>query len=87
MYPKVYQNISAKGNLVSGSKTFRYTFVPHDAGEYYIPAAKLTYYDDESMTYKTISTQDLRIIVKDSDSPSNNSEEKKSKVNGKTYKI
>lgn len=87
MYPKVYQNISAKGNLVSGSKTFRYTFVPHDAGEYYIPAAKLTYYDDESMTYKTISTQDLRIIVMDSDSPSNNSEEKKSKVNGKTYKI
>ncbi len=66
MYPKISQNVSAKGNLVSGSKTFKYTFIPHSSGEYYIPATKFTYFDDETMSYKTISTQDLRIEVKES---------------------
>lgn len=86
MYPKVSQSVSAKGNLVSGSKTFKYTFIPHAAGEYYVPGAKFTYYDDETMTYKTVSAQDLRIVVKESaNAPQQN--DNSAIKNAKTYKI
>ncbi len=39
-YPRVSQRISAKGNLVSGSKTFQFTLIPRSEGEYFIPGAQ-----------------------------------------------
>jgi len=87
-YPKVSQNISAKGNLVSGSKTFRFTLIPSSEGEYFIPGANFTYYDDESQTYKTISTQDFRIEVKPArTAPQQNDSQDDNKPQGKVYKI
>lgn len=86
MYPKVSQRTSAKGNLVSGSKSFKITIIPHTTGEFFIPASKFTYYDDEAMGYKTVTTQDFRITVKEGAAPSN-SKEKSPLDNAKTYKI
>jgi len=87
-YPKVSQNVGAKGNLVSGSKTFRFTLIPRSEGEYFIPGANFTYYDDEIQTYKTISTQDFRIEVKPGRSaPQQNDGQEDSKPKGKVYKI
>ena len=87
-YPKVSQSIGAKGNLVSGSKTFRFTLIPRSEGEYFIPGANFTYYDDEIQTYKTISTQDFRIEVKPGRlAPQQNDGQNDNKPKGKVYKI
>lgn len=86
-YPKVSQRIGAKGNLVSGSKTFKFTLIPRSEGEYFIPGASFTYYDDETETYKTITSQDFRLEVKPGRTPSHQDEEKSDKPKGKVYKI
>lgn len=86
-YPKVSQRIGAKGNLVSGSKTFKFTLIPRSEGEYFIPGASFTYYDDETETYKTITSQDFHIDVKPARTPFHQDEEKTDKPKGKVYKI
>lgn len=86
-YPKVSQHISAKGNLVSGSKTFKFTLIPRSEGEYFIPGANFTYYDDESQTYKTITSQDFRLDVKPARTQQPQDEGKSEKLKGKVYKI
>ena len=87
-YPKVTGNISAKGDIVSGSKTFKYTIIPRSEGTFRIPGASYQYYDYDTGSYKTITSQDYQIEVgpaREPTSPSDNSE-KKSKP-AKTYKI
>lgn len=88
-YPRVSQRIGAKGNLVSGSKTFQFTLIPRSEGEYFIPGATFTYYDDEMQTYKTITTQDFRLDVKPGSisTPKDEEENAPSKPKGKVYKI
>lgn len=87
--PKVISHISAKGDIVTGTKTFRYTIIPRVEGSYRIPSATLRYYDYESGNYKTITTQDLPLEVKaprsfeqPDDTPGS-----KPKSNVRTYKI
>ena len=88
-YPRVSQRISAKGNLVSGTKTFQFTLIPRSEGEYFIPGTTFTYYDDETQTYKSITTQDFRFDVKPARTPFHKDEEESSptKPKGKVYKI
>lgn len=86
-YPRVSQRISAKGNLVSGSKTFQFTLIPRSEGEYFIPGAQFIYYDDEMENYKTIISQDFRLDVKPGRQQSPKEEEKTDKPQGKVYKI
>ena len=88
-YPRVSQRIGAKGNLVSGSKTFQFTLIPRSEGEYFIPGATFTYYDDETQTYKTITTQDFRLDGKPGSisTPKDEEENAPSKPKGKVYKI
>jgi hypothetical protein len=86
-YPRVSQHISAKGNLVNGSKTFQFTLIPRSEGEYFIPGTQFIYYDDEMETYKTITSQDFRIEVKPARTPSPQEEQKSDKPQGKVYKI
>lgn len=88
-YPKVSQHVSAKGNLVSGSKTFKFTIIPQSEGEFYIPGIIFIYYDDELQTNKSIFTQGFRFEAKPALPNPKDSDERESsgKVKGKTYKI
>ena len=86
-YPKESQHISAKGNLVSGTKTFKFTLIPRSEGEYFIPGVKFTYYDDETQAYKTITSQDFRLDVKPGRTQTPQEDEKSDKPKGKLYKI
>lgn len=87
-YPRVSQRISAKGNLVSGSKTFQFTLIPRSEGEYFIPNVVFIYYDDEMQQNKSISTQDFRFEVKPAgNAPAHDEKESSSKPKGKVYKI
>lgn len=93
-YPRITGNISAKANMVSGSKTFRYTIIPRSEGTFHIPGATYTYYDYDSQSYRTLSAQDYQLEVTpgktstpshNGDSDNNSEEKKQTKV--KSYKI
>ncbi len=89
-FPKVTGSISAKGNIVTGSKTFKYTIIPRAEGTFLIPGATYTYYNYESDNYKTITSQDYQIEVtpgKPQPEPSEESDTPKKKTPAKTYKI
>lgn len=88
-YPRVISHISAQGDLVSGTKTFKYTIIPRVEGTYLIPGVTYTYYDYDSGSYKTLTTQDYQIEVKPSRKTETPQEdcEGKPKNNVKTYKI
>ncbi len=88
-YPRVSQHISAKGNLVTGTKTFQFTLIPRSEGEYYIPNGMFIYYDDEMQGTMAITTQDFHIDVKPArETPRNDDgDNSESKPKGKIYKI
>ena len=90
-YPRVSQRISAKGNLVNGTKTFQFTLIPRSEGEYFIPNILFKYYDDEKQSVMSITTQDFSIDVKPARTPfhkdEDNNETTTSKPKGKVYKI
>ncbi|MCR4965366.1 MAG: BatD family protein [Bacteroidales bacterium] len=86
-YPKVVNNITAKGDYITGTKTFQFTIIPHSEGTYYIPSASYYYYDYDTGSHKIITSQDYNIEV--TPGPARPSEDsQKSKNNkAKTYKI
>ena len=48
---------------MSGSKTIEYMAIPRFAGEFEIPAASFSYFDLQSETYKTISSESYKLTV------------------------
>lgn len=87
-YPRISGHITAKGDIVSGSKTFKYTIIPRSEGTFLIPNATYNYYNYESGSYKTITSQDYQIEVtpgKQQVFPSEEPEKKHKPA--KTYKI
>lgn len=91
-YPRITGNISARNDQVTGSKTFRYTIIPRTEGTFRIPGANYTYYDYDTGSYKTISSQDYQIEVLPArtHTPSvtpDDEDVQKPKSNVKTYKI
>ncbi len=88
-YPKVSSNITAKGDYITGTKTFKFTIIPRTEGTFYIPGASYIYYDYESGTHKTISSQDYHLEV--TPGPAHNSDKdatpSSSKSKARTYKI
>ena len=91
-YPRITGHISAKNDIVSGSKTFRYTIIPRSEGTFLIPGAAYNYYNYDMGGYKTISSPDYQLEVHPArtNTPSdrrNSDTETKPKSNVKTYKI
>jgi hypothetical protein len=48
---------------VSGSKTIEYLAIPRASGTYTIPPVQFAYYDTQSDTYKTLTTQEYTINI------------------------
>ena len=89
-YPRVSGHISAKGDIISGSKIFKYTIIPRSEGTFLIPSATYNYYNYDTGSYKTISSQDYQIEVtpgKQQSVPSDTDEPAKKRTPAKTYKI
>lgn len=87
--PRITTHVSAKGEIVSGTRTFKYTIVPRSEGTYIIPGATYTYYNYDMGTYKTITTQDfqIEILPERPRMPASDDLDRKSKTPAKTYKI
>ncbi|MBQ0022984.1 MAG: protein BatD [Prevotellaceae bacterium] len=70
-FPKDFETYDAKVNDkfeltrsgLAGSKEFEYLAVPRHPGEYTIPAVKFVYFDTDSRSYKTLTTEPYTIKV------------------------
>lgn len=61
--PEMENKYSINYNGASGAKVFKYLVIPRHAGEYFIEPYKFTYFDLNSKTYKTISSDSIRLQV------------------------
>lgn len=61
--PAEKENIDKSVAPLSGYKTFEYSFVPKEKGNYNIPAIEFSYFDPESSSYKTIESKPLTLEV------------------------
>lgn len=60
---KIKDGIDKLSVPMKGSKTFTYPFTVSAAGNYIIPAISFSYFNPESASYKTITTQPLTVHV------------------------
>jgi len=71
LFPKDFDRYDAKitdktkltASGVGGNMVYDFLAVPRNQGKFMIPAVKLSYYDTETNTYKTISTQSFTVNV------------------------
>jgi len=61
--PKDSMDILTLNEIISGTKTFEYLFVPMDAGELKLPSFSMTYFDPDSEDYQRISTKEFPLTV------------------------
>ncbi len=61
--PKISNNISNTSAGASGSKTYEYLLIPREPGNYTIPAVQFSYFDVQAKSYKTLSSNDISILV------------------------
>ncbi|MBO4778176.1 MAG: protein BatD [Bacteroidales bacterium] len=61
--PKVTDNFSTTTTGDKGSKTFEYVILPRREGNFTIPAIEMQYFNAETKSYKTISTDEIQITV------------------------
>lgn len=61
--PKITDNINTRGNSVTGSRTFEYIIIPRETGDFTIPAVTFSYFDPQSHSYKTLTTESYTMKV------------------------
>ncbi len=61
--PERTENVRTDLNGTQGSLTDNYTLVPTRQGEYSIPALRFSYFDIETQSYKTITSNDIELEV------------------------
>lgn len=61
--PQITDTITGRNPAITGSKIFAYGMNPQTPGDYVIPAIPFSYYDPATGSYKTLSTEPVRIHV------------------------
>ncbi len=61
--PKISDNISNQGNLISGSRTFEYLLIPRHPGDQKIPSFPFAYFDVEKRAYVTSHSPEFVLTV------------------------
>jgi len=67
---KITDKTELTANGVEGNMIYDFLAVPRNQGEYTIPAIKMTYFDIESKSYKTIETEPFQVKVLEGDGSS-----------------
>ncbi|MBI5805841.1 protein BatD [candidate division TA06 bacterium] len=57
--PEIKDQIQASGDVIKGSKTFRYPVIPQADGKYVLPAIKMAYFDPGDKSYHTLQSKVL----------------------------
>lgn len=66
--PELIEKLQVNENGFLGDKSFHFTFVPTQKGNFTIPAYSLTYFDLKTKSYKKLSTKDMLIHIEEGDS-------------------
>lgn len=61
--PKVNNDFKSSTAGVSGTKSIEYLAIPRAAGVYTIPSVKVSYFDTQDNTYKTLSTPEYTLNI------------------------
>lgn len=61
--PEVKDNIQRSGNLIKGTKEFRYPVIAQVDGAHILPEIKVAYFDPQKKVYETITTQRLKFVA------------------------
>jgi len=61
--PKITNDLRFTDNGLTGKKTIEYLFIPRYQGTYTVPSVKLSYFDNKSNSYKTLSTPEYTLNV------------------------
>lgn len=61
--PKTTTSVASRESGSSGSKTFEYLIIPRSAGDFNIPAVIWSYFNPETGSYQTITSQQLSFHV------------------------
>ena len=61
--PKIEDNFELSANGLSGTKTIEYLAIPRHAGNFKIPAIEFKYFDIQSKSYKTLTTEEYTLNV------------------------
>ncbi|MDR1602489.1 MAG: BatD family protein [Tannerella sp.] len=61
--PKVDSKITTTAGGTNGTKTIEYMAIPRYGGDFEIPAVKFSYFDPQSGTYKTLSSESFNLQV------------------------
>lgn len=65
--PSITENINTASGSISGTRTITYVIIPRKEGSYTIPAISLSYFDPQSRTYKTLTTEAYQLTVEPGD--------------------
>ena len=68
--PKVESTSQLTNNGLTGSTTIEYLAIPRNPGNYKIPAVNFSYFDINSKSYKTLTTEEYQIQVDKGDGTS-----------------
>lgn len=61
--PKTDVDLKTTTSGVEGTRTIEYTAIPRSAGEFTIPPVQFSYFDINTRTYKTLTTQEYHLNV------------------------
>jgi hypothetical protein len=70
--PKITDELDIHVAPVKGTRTFHYLFVSATAGGYVIPAISFSFFDPDSATYKTITTEPITITINNKEAARSN---------------
>jgi len=57
------ENTSSKGDILKGSKTFKYVLIPKTEGRYTVDPLSLTFFDPKAKDYRSVKTRPIAIIA------------------------
>lgn len=66
--PELIENLQVNENGFFGDKSYHFTFVPTQPGDFTIPAYTIPYFNLKSKSYKQLSTKDMLIHIEEGDS-------------------
>ncbi len=61
--PKISENITRRGNEISGEKKFEYVLIPRRAGIYTLDTISFVYFNPELETYEIVTTTPISLTV------------------------
>ena len=85
--PKDSVEISTLNDMISGSKTFEYLFIPVKSGKLSLPEFSFTFFDPAAAEYKTVKTKKIDLTVQEDNGTSASFLDAEKSKDGDRYRV